>query len=65
MHVGALEASSGGQVMWDELGVGHRAPRVGNNTGAGIPHGIGVWYVQGTGVGHCLGSCLPPSIPAL
>ena len=26
--------------------------KIGNNTGAGIPHGIGVRDVQGTGVGY-------------
>ena len=38
---------------------------VGNNMGAGIPHRIGVRDVQGMGAGQCLGSHLPPSIPAL
>ena len=38
---------------------------LGNNTGAGITHGIGVRDVQGMGAGHCLGSRLLPSIPAL
>ena len=28
MHVGALEVLAGGQVAWDELGVGQRAHRV-------------------------------------
>ena len=45
MHVGALEASSGGQVMWDELGVGHRAPRACMCTGGQAD--MGGMYVEG------------------
>ena len=51
--------------MNETMAVINWTSQIGNNTGVGIPHGIGVWDVQGMGVGQCLGSRLPPSIPTL
>ena len=61
LHREMVKSHGGHQCLWCDT----HHKQVGNNTGAGIPHGIWERDLQGMGAGWIVRSCFPPSIPAL